>query len=283
MESRCAWRVSLVLAAMVLAGCAANQEPPSEPRHPQRRHCLHRLPRGPQASTGLARHSTPHGPRRRTSTLPGVCMAGPLIRPRSLGVEDRRAGVLASAGLRPTGERAGGVRELGGCDGVRSLAERGDRRALPAAERGGVEYAARAGTTTRFHWGAGEDEHCAHGNSPDQTAEQAFRSASYWSFSDCTDGAVRTALVGSFAPNAFGLHDMAGNVREWVEDCWHDNYAGAPDDGTAWMSGGECGRRVLRGGSWSYNPVNLRSASRNDDAAGARNDSGGFRVARTLD
>ena len=166
---------------------------------------------------------------------------------------------------------------------VRWLSEEtGERYRLPSEAE--WEYAARAGTTTRFHWGAGADEHCAHGNGADRTAERTFRSQAFsWSFSDCTDGAARTALVGSFAPNAFGLHDMAGNVWEWVEDCWHDNYAGAPDDGSAWTSGGNCGRRVLRGGSWVVNRVILRSAYRSDYVAGARGDSNGFRVSRTLD
>ena len=137
---------------------------------------------------------------------------------------------------------------------VRWLSEEiGERYRLPSEAE--WEYAARAGTTTRFYWGARADEHCAHGNGKDRTAERTFTSQPSWSFSGCTDGAARTALVGSFAPNAFGLHDMAGNVWEWVEDCWHNNYAGAPRDGTAWTSGGDCGRRVLRGGSWGNYPA----------------------------
>ena len=76
---------------------------------------------------------------------------------------------------------------------------------------------------------------------------------------------------------------MHGNVGEWVADCWHENYARAPRDGTAWTSGGNCGRRVLRGGSWFNLPVNLRSALRLNGDAGARDVDYGFRVSRTLD
>ena len=89
--------------------------------------------------------------------------------------------------------------------------------------------------------------------------------------------------MGTFAPNAFGLYDVHGNVFEWVEDCWHSDYAGAPNDETAWTSGGRCSRRVLRGGSWHLSPQRLRSAARFWDPPESRNPSAGFRVARTLD
>ena len=94
---------------------------------------------------------------------------------------------------------------------------------------------------------------------------------------------VMTAPVGSFGANAWGLHDMHGNVSEWVQDCWHGNYTGAPGDGSAWTSGGDCSRRVLRGGSWLLYPWYLRSANRVPAVAGYRFLTDGFRVARTLD
>ena len=75
---------------------------------------------------------------------------------------------------------------------------------------------------------------------------------------------------------------MHGNVNEWVEDCWHENYARAPTDGTAWTSGGDCEERVLRGGSWFDLPMDLGSASRSRDTSGSRYRFNGFRVARTL-
>lgn len=74
---------------------------------------------------------------------------------------------------------------------------------------------------------------------------------------------------------------MLGNVWEWVEDCYHENYAGAPTDGTAW-TGGNCGSRVLRGGSWYDDPVNVRAAVRLRDSPDYRGDALGFRLARTL-
>ena len=75
---------------------------------------------------------------------------------------------------------------------------------------------------------------------------------------------------------------MSGNVWEWVEDCWHFDYHGAPTDGRAWMSGGHCSRRVFRGGGWFDEPAYVRSASRDWVGASDRDDILGFRVARTL-
>ncbi len=161
-------------------------------------------------------------------------------------------------------------------------AETGDDYRLPSESE--WEYAARAGTTTPFYWGTSAHEHCAHGNAADRSAEETFRSRKFFrEYSDCSDGLSWTAPVGSFAPNTFGLHDMAGNVWEWVEDCWHADYEGAPEDGTAWTSDGNCSRRVLRGGSWLDRPVPLRSAHRGLNDAGLRFDFNGFRVSRTLD
>ena len=80
--------------------------------------------------------------------------------------------------------------------------------------------------------------------------------------------------------NAWGLHDMSGNVWEWNEDCWNGNYSSAPTDGSAWTAG-DCSRRVLRGGSWYSDPRGLRSASRNGGTAAVRDSYLGFRVART--
>ncbi len=121
------------------------------------------------------------------------------------------------------------------------------------------EYVARAGTTTPYSVG-------------DQiTTAQA----NYGEFRG------RTVAVGTYPANAFGLHDVHGNVWEWTQDCWNASYAGAPNDGSA-SAAGDCGRRVLRGGSWGDEPWFLRSAGRYGDTSGDRVDSFGFRVARTL-
>ncbi len=87
--------------------------------------------------------------------------------------------------------------------------------------------------------------------------------------------------MGSFPPNPFGLYDMAGNVGEWVEDCWNNSHVGAPSDGSA--RGGECGRRVVKGGSWYFEAQYVRPAARIANLKGARLPVIGFRVARELE
>jgi formylglycine-generating enzyme required for sulfatase activity len=118
------------------------------------------------------------------------------------------------------------------------------------------EYTARAGTTTYQAFG-------------DEIGRSQAR---YY--------ASKTAEVGSFPANKFGLHDLHGNVREWVEDAWHPNYQGAPSDGSVWQ-GGNTTYRVLRGGCWYDSPVSIRSDSRGKSPPDSRNFGIGFRVART--
>ena len=126
------------------------------------------------------------------------------------------------------------------------------------------EYAARAGTATKYSWG----------NEVGRNRANCDGCGSRWDDE-------QTAPVGSFAPNGFGLHDMHGNAWEWVEDCSNVGYAGAPADGSAWLRG-DCAFRVLRGGSWVSYPGVLRAASRIRIATGSRSIINGFRVARTL-
>jgi formylglycine-generating enzyme required for sulfatase activity len=129
------------------------------------------------------------------------------------------------------------------------------------------EFAARAGKQTKYAWG---DE-------IGTSRANCDGCGSEWD-------AKQTAPVGSFDANAFGLHDMHGNVWEWVEDCWHETYADAPNDGSAWTSSCTEPSRVLRGGSFRDNPLGLRSAYRTRIRPSVRIFNGsGFRVARTLD
>ncbi len=189
----------------------------------------------------------------------------------------------------------------GGCDGYRPDDEgwgRGDRpgiyvsgehaqtylgwlsrksgaeyRLLSEAE---WEYAARAATTTPFHFG------------PTISTDQANFDGHYFIygggiFDSGSKGVDRrkTVPVGSFPSNAFGLHDMHGNIWEWIEDCWNGSYSGAPNDGSAWTKG-ECEKRVIRGGSFDVTPKYVRAAYRGWGGTTGRDYDGGFRVARTL-
>ena len=125
------------------------------------------------------------------------------------------------------------------------------------------EYVAQAGATTAYSFGddpaALSDYGWYSGNSGDQAHP-----------------------VGEKKPNAFGLYDIHGNVWQWVEDCYHEGYRGAPDNGSAWIQGVDCGVRVVRGGSWGSNPEVLRSASRFGNPSVGRYFTLGFRVGRTL-
>jgi formylglycine-generating enzyme required for sulfatase activity len=133
------------------------------------------------------------------------------------------------------------------------------------------EYACRAGTRTAFSFG------------DTITTDQANFDGTF-TYNGSPRGEYRrgTTPVGSFPANPWGLFDMHGNVWEWMQDVVHDNYDGAPVDGSAWEDGGDDARRVLRGGSWLYNPRYLRSALRNGFSAVLANDIVGFRVVREL-
>ncbi|MCB1571157.1 MAG: SUMF1/EgtB/PvdO family nonheme iron enzyme, partial [Xanthomonadales bacterium] len=100
-------------------------------------------------------------------------------------------------------------------------------------------------------------------------------------FDHYSDGYWGPAPVKNYPPNPFGLFDIDGNLSEWVDDCWHDNYTRAPRDSTAWINPG-CARRVIRGGSWGSAPEQVRSAYRLAISADSRSARLGFRVAREL-
>ena len=150
-------------------------------------------------------------------------------------------------------------------------AKTGQRYRLPSEAE--WEYAARAGTLTAYWWGPlASHEYANYGK--DQCCDGVAEGRDQWE---------NLAPVGQFAPNAFGLHDMHGNVWEWVQDCYDDKaYGGkAPSDGGPYEVVG-CSSRVLRGGSWYIYPQYLRSAYRNWNAPGLRNNNIGFRLARML-
>ena len=127
------------------------------------------------------------------------------------------------------------------------------------------EYAARAGTDTPYYWGA----------EPGTGRANCEQCGERWS-------SAKTESTGSFPPNRFGLFDTLGNVWEWVEDCGHRDYTGAPSDGRAWLEPGDCRLRMLRGGSWEDAASRVRSAIRYWEFADTRRDIIGFRVARAL-
>ena len=137
------------------------------------------------------------------------------------------------------------------------------------------EYAARAGSSTKYYFGNSQSHLCRYANHADDSTDYSNRNKS------CSDGVgKRTAAVGRFQPNAFGLYDMHGNVWEWIQDCWNDSYLEAPNGGRAWMSG-DCSQRVVRGGAWLNNPDGQRSAIRGNSSRSSREANGqGFRLAQ---
>ena len=137
-------------------------------------------------------------------------------------------------------------------------------RLLSEAE---YEYATRAGKTTPYPWGN----------------DIKLNGTPMANCTGCgSESNNRPVPVGSFAPNAFGLYDMVGNVDKWTEDCYHGNYDGAPTDGAAWIKGGDCNKRVVRAGAWTDSPDRIRSAARGGSGGLGFGVDLGFRVARTL-
>jgi formylglycine-generating enzyme required for sulfatase activity len=139
------------------------------------------------------------------------------------------------------------------------------------------EYVARAGTTTTRYWGDSTAEQCRYANGADLSAKDQFPD---WPAAPCRDGYVFTSPAGNFEGNAFGLFDILGNVWNWTEDCWNDNYEDAPSDASIARETGDCSRRVIRGGAYSRPPTELRSGVRGRYGSIGRVGNSGFRVAR---
>lgn len=134
------------------------------------------------------------------------------------------------------------------------------------------EYMARAGTTTDYTTGQTITPNQANYNSNPHNTQ-----------SHSSPERDSTMPVGSFAPNLFGIYDVEGNVREYTQDCWHENYDGAPDDGSAWIKYGNCEKRVARSGAWGAMQDDMRSASRGSFGIFRKSVSYGFRLARDID
>jgi formylglycine-generating enzyme required for sulfatase activity len=154
----------------------------------------------------------------------------------------------------------------------------GQRYRLPSEAE--FEYALRAGSDGAFPWSTRVPPRSAGnvtGSGDASPGGRRWRNA----FTGYSDGWWGPAPVASFAPNAFGLHDLAGNVSEWVADCWHAGYRRAPANGEPWINPG-CRTRVMRGGSWASAPAQIRSAWRLSVDGDTTNARLGFRVVRDL-
>ncbi|ALH95951.1 formylglycine-generating sulfatase enzyme [Acinetobacter equi] len=150
------------------------------------------------------------------------------------------------------------------------------------------EYAARADSSTSYYWGNDpqRNQACQYANVLDINTILALPNTKNWESFKCDDGYAFTAPVGQFLPNAFGLYDMSANAREWIDDCWHNDYRGAPNTNQRWESDGDglCHFPVLRGGSWIYNTYNVRIAYRNAYfSSQARSNMWGFRLVREIE
>lgn len=171
---------------------------------------------------------------------------------------------------------------------LRWLSEKTGRRyRLPTEAE--LEYVIRAGSTSRYPWGEEDQFACLYANIADRAASEAFNDGDEgdWKTIDCDDGSAKPSAVGLRRPNRFGLYDTIGNAGELVADCWHDSYAGAPEDGSAWLAtdGGLCDNVVIRGGSWQsrrfHSSIRFDGKLRGEVMKrGDRRNFVGFRVAR---
>nr|VFJ51056.1 MAG: Formylglycine-generating enzyme, required for sulfatase activity, contains SUMF1/FGE domain [Candidatus Kentron sp. DK] len=218
-------------------------------------------------------------------------------KPFSLGVtEVTRADygrcVRATKCTKPSGNHSGGfpVTNLSWEDAKKYadwlIEQTGNIYRLPSEAE--WEYAARAGTKTRYFWGDDDDKKtaCTYANVYDISGWEKHyyedKDGGYRTSFDCDDGKPGLTTVGRYQPNDFGLFDMSGNVWEWIADCRHQSYIDAPDDGSVWEKE-DCKYMMHRGGSWGSKPENIRSATRGGGVGPTKiSPTYGFRLARDL-
>lgn len=145
------------------------------------------------------------------------------------------------------------------------------------------EYAARAGSTGDYYWTGKISDICQYANGYDISSHLYLKEDVFSPHNHCDDQYATMAPVGSFRPNRFGLHDTLGNAWEWVQDCYHKSYSGAPSNGDAWLDATGCRHRAVRGTSWATSWKYMRLAKRSYSTARLPDSEIGFRVARDIE